>query len=267
MGTQSGTPEQSNLYSKMPRSPRAVPVPRSFSVSAPRPWADSKAKRLFDLIVASIGVVILLPLFAVIAILVKLTSPGPVLFRQQRVGKSQVPFTIYKYRTMYTSSESETPGSSVTRCGDHRFTSIGPYLRKCKLDELPQLFNVILGDMSLVGPRPKLPKHERMEMICKPGITGAATIVFAQEQTLLKTVPKESFEYFTIFVLNEIKAKIDREYAQTCTFWSDLRIIFATLSGPWRRTTATSIGELLTIYGHKPGPTAKSISLGLEWIN
>jgi lipopolysaccharide/colanic/teichoic acid biosynthesis glycosyltransferase len=121
--------------------------------------------------------------------------------------------------------------------------------------------------MSLVGPRPKLPKHERMEMICKPGITGAATIVFAQEQTLLKTVPKESFEYFTIFVLNEIKAKIDREYAQTCTFWSDLRIILATLSGPWHRTTATSIRELLTIYGHEPVPTAKSISLGLEWIN
>jgi lipopolysaccharide/colanic/teichoic acid biosynthesis glycosyltransferase len=267
MGTQSNTPDQTNLYSKMPRSPQAISEPYSWSLSTPRPWADSRAKRLFDLIVASIGVILLLPLFAVIALLVKLTSPGPVLFRQQRVGKSQVPFTIYKYRTMYTTSESETPGSSVTRCGDHRFTSIGPYLRKCKLDELPQLFNVILGDMSLVGPRPKLPKHERMKMICKPGITGAATIVFAQEQALLKTVPKESFEYFTMFVLNEIKAKIDTEYTETCTFRSDLRIIFATVSGSWRRTTATSIGELLTTYGDEPLLTAKSISPGVEWIN
>jgi len=264
MGTQSSNPGQSSLYTKVPQ---AIQAPHSFSMRASQPWADSKAKRAFDLVVASIGVVILLPLFAVIALLVKLTSPGPVLFRQRRVGKRHLPFTIYKFRTMYTASDSEKPGHSVTRCGDHRFTSVGSYLRKFKLDELPQLFNVIGGDMSLVGPRPKLPEHERMKMICKPGITGAATIVFAQEQILLKTIPKESFEDFTMYVLNEIKAKIDTEYAQTCTFKSDLGIIFATMSGSWRRTSAKSVTELLKTYGHPPVPAAKSTFPRTEWIN
>lgn len=263
MGTQSSSPGQSNLYSNVPQ---AVQAPHSFSVTATQPWADSKAKRVFDLTVASIGVVILLPLFAVIALLVKLTSPGPVLFRQKRVGKRQLPFTIYKYRTMHTASDSEKPGHSVTRCGDHRFTSIGPYLRKFKLDELPQLLNVIRGDMSLVGPRPKLPNHERMKMICKPGITGAATIVFAQEQVLLETIPKELFEDYTMYVLNELKAKIDTEYAHTCSFKSDLGIIFATMSGSWRRTSAKSIAELLTTYGHALVPAAKSTFPGAGWI-
>jgi len=269
MGTQSSTPGQLNLYPKISHATQKNSASLSSCVpseseaitgSTPQPWADSMAKRLFDLVVASIGAVILLPLLVVIALLIKLTSPGPALFRQQRVGKGQVPFTIYKYRTMHTASESEQPGHSVTRCGDHRFTSVGPWLRRFKLDELPQLINVIRGDMSLVGPRPKLPKHERMKMICRPGMTGAATIVFAQEQALLKTVPQETFEHFTVNVLNEIKAKIDKEYAETGTFRSDLGIIFATLGGFYRRKPAQSIAELLTTYGHEPLPTANSNS-------
>lgn len=269
MGTQSSSPGHLNLYPKISRGTQIKSAPLSSCVpqeseagtgSTPQPWADSMAKRLFDLVIATVGAVILLPLLVLIALLIKLTSPGPALFRQQRVGKGQMPFTIYKYRTMYATSESENPGHSVTRCGDHRFTTVGPVLRRFKLDELPQLINVIRGDMSLVGPRPKLPKHERMKMICKPGITGAATIVFAQEQALLKTVPQETFEHFTVNVLNEIKAKIDKEYAETGTFRSDLVIIFATLSGFCRRKPTTNIAEILTTYGHEPMPTVTSIS-------
>jgi lipopolysaccharide/colanic/teichoic acid biosynthesis glycosyltransferase len=267
MGTQSSNPGHSHLYTKVSHTSPVIPATLSIMKSDRRLWADSRAKRIFDVIVASLGIVVLLPLFAVIALLVKLTSSGPVFFLQTRVGKGQMPFTVYKYRTMYDEPESETSGPLVTRCGDHRFTSIGIWLRRFKLDELPQLFNVIQGDMSLIGPRPKLPEHERMRMICKPGITGAATVIFAQEQSLLKEIPQESFEYFTVYVLNEIKAKIDKEYAETGTFKSDLRIILATVGGFCRRKPATSIAELLAVYGHESVPISKALSPGVEWIN
>jgi lipopolysaccharide/colanic/teichoic acid biosynthesis glycosyltransferase len=269
MGMQSSNLGQTNLYQHISSRTEIIPAAPPFACQtaiAPttennaKTWANSGAKRLFDLTVALAAVLILLPLFMVIALLVKLTSSGPVLFRQQRVGKGQVPFTIYKFRTMRTATDLETEGSSVTRSDDHRLTKIGHYLRKSKLDELPQLFNVVLGDMSLVGPRPKLPKHERMKMTCKPGITGSATLVFAQEQALLASLPEESFEHFTIYVLNEIKAQIDTEYVRTCTFKSDMRLILSTVTGFWYRQPAGNITELLQTYGHAPVTTATFIS-------
>ena len=163
----------------------------------------------------------------VLAVLIKCSSRGPVLFRQERVGLGQKPFTIYKFRTMDTGSDCNGP--SVTRKDDCRLTSIGRVLRKLKLDELPQLYNVLRGDMSLVGPRPKLAQHEQMYLFCRPGITGAATLVFAHEEEILSNVPHQHVESYTVGVLNPIKARLDLEYANAATLRSDIRMLLDTV--------------------------------------
>ena len=200
------------------------------ALKEPRPrkvWSEASCKRLFDLSLAIPAFVCSLPLFGVVAILIKCTSPGPVLFRQKRVGKGQKLFTIYKFRTMHKFAERHGP--SVTRWGDPRLTKVGALLRRFKVDEIPQLLNVIIGQMSFVGPRPKLESHEQMTMNCRPGITGAATMIFTREEEFLAKVPEQQVELYTTRVLNPVKAHLDEQYAEEGTFYSDLGILLATV--------------------------------------
>jgi lipopolysaccharide/colanic/teichoic acid biosynthesis glycosyltransferase len=192
-----------------------------------RVWSQAFSKRLFDLSLAIPAFLFSLPIFGVVAILIKCTSPGPVLFRQTRVGRGQKLFTIYKFRTMHRFAERHGP--SVTRWGDPRLTKVGAILRRFKLDEVPQLLNVIIGQMSFVGPRPKIESHEQMTMNCRPGITGAATMVFTREEELLAKVPEQQIELYTTRVLNPIKVHLDEQYAEQGTFSSDLGILLATV--------------------------------------
>ena len=208
-------------------------------------WSLSPGKRVFDLTVALVATIPLLPLLAAIGVAIRLTSKGPALFRQTRVGRNQVPFVIFKFRTMRVQTKSAGP--SVTRRDDNRTTKIGSWLRKYKLDELPQLINVIRGEMSLVGPRPKLVGHEKMEMICRPGVTGAATLAFANEEDLLMEIAAEEVESFTIEVLNPLKAEMDTKYAYEGNFRSDLELLARTAFGLGRHESISTLQELIEI--------------------
>jgi lipopolysaccharide/colanic/teichoic acid biosynthesis glycosyltransferase len=189
----------------------------------------SKRKRCFDFVLSVIALVVFSPLMFVIAWLIKLTSRGPALFRQERVGLHQQTFVIFKFRTMEDRCDVTGSGPTVTRHCDARMTKIGALLRRLKLDELPQLINVARGDMSFVGPRPKIPQHENLCMLCRPGITGAATIEFSHEEALLMDVPEEFVERYVVTVLNPEKCKLDIDYIETTRFGMDLRILMHTI--------------------------------------
>jgi lipopolysaccharide/colanic/teichoic acid biosynthesis glycosyltransferase len=163
----------------------------------------------------------------IVGAIVRLTSKGPILFRQERVGLYRRTFTIYKFRTMF--HDLAERGPCVTKAGDARFTPVGRVLRKYKLDEFPQLYNVFRGDMSLVGPRPKLPQHEHLAMHYRPGITGAATLAFADEEHILKNIPDENLEEFHMHVVSSTKRLLDLEYQEKATFLSDFRLLMDTL--------------------------------------
>jgi len=190
-------------------------------------WSASIWKRVFDLLCIIPGLILISPALGVIAIAVRLTSPGPVIFRQQRVGRNRRLFTIYKFRTMVENSEAIGPGHTAK--GDPRVTSFGRILRRFKLDELPQLYNVLRGDMSLVGPRPKLPNHDPLPMACRPGVTGAATLAFRYEARILAEVPAEMIERFYQRYIVPHKMRLDSEYMERATILADIRILLATV--------------------------------------
>jgi lipopolysaccharide/colanic/teichoic acid biosynthesis glycosyltransferase len=192
-------------------------------------WCMSKQKRAFDLIVSVTALTLFSPVMLVIGGLIKVTSRGPALFRQERVGLHQRPFVILKFRTMKHCSDEEERGPTVTKHGDPRMTRFGSFLRRAKLDELPQLINVARGEMSLVGPRPKIAQHENLCMLCRPGITGAATIQFSHEEQLLTEVPVEYVEHYVTSVLNPEKCRLDSQYIETAHFKEDLRILARTV--------------------------------------
>ncbi|WP_037353059.1 sugar transferase [Selenomonas sp. FC4001] len=190
------------------------------------------AKRLFDLLFTIPGVIILSPMLIVLALWVHFDSDGPVFFRQERVGRNGINFRIFKFRTMVFDAESR--GTQITVGADKRVTRCGEVLRKYKLDELPQLFNVILGDMSLVGPRPEVPCYiakytveEREEVLSvRPGITDNASIVFRSENEILGRAQDPEWAY-----INEvlpIKIKYYREYVQNRSLVGDFMIILKT---------------------------------------
>ena len=202
------------------------------SMSCPRyvsAWCMSKRKRCFDLVLSIIALILFSPLMLLIAWLVKFTSQGPALFRQERVGLHQQTFVILKFRTMENRRDLLNTGSTVTRHRDSRMTKVGVLLRRLKLDELPQLINVLRGDMSFVGPRPKIAQHENLCMLCRPGITGAATIEFSNEERLLADVPEALVEHYVVRVLNPEKCKLDIRYIETTRFGTDLRILMHTV--------------------------------------
>lgn len=189
-------------------------------------------KRLFDIVASGLGLIFLSPLFLIVAIWIKLDSPGPVFFRQVRVGRFNKDFRIFKFRTMRVGSDK---GSQITIGGrDPRVTRAGYWLRKFKIDELPQLINVFIGDMSLVGPRPEVRRYvdlytpEQMHVLdVRPGITDAASIKFRNESEFLKQVDDPEKHY--IEVLMPMKLDLYLQYANYHSFKGDIRLILETI--------------------------------------
>jgi lipopolysaccharide/colanic/teichoic acid biosynthesis glycosyltransferase len=218
-------------------------------------WSCSKAKRFFDLVCVLPGLILLSPLLLVIGLAVWLTSPGPVLFLQKRMGRNGQTFTILKFRTMPDARDKKR--HAVTTTDNQQFTSIGPFLRRWKMDELPQLLNVLWGDMSLVGPRPKMPEHALFKLRSRPGITGAATLAFANEAEILANVPKDHLEVYYHSVVLPAKRWIDVDYMTHATFLSDLKLIIDTVLHRWDGVATESLlstGLLKTRYSAKALP-------------
>ena len=188
-------------------------------------------KRLFDIILSSWGLLLLSPLFAIVAIWIKLDSKGPIFYRQVRVGRYNQDFRIYKFRSMRVGSDK---GSLVTIGGrDPRITTSGYFIRKFKIDELPQLINVLIGDMSLVGPRPEVRHYvnywtpEQMHVLdVRPGITDPASIKFRNENELLEKAGDP--EKYYIEVIMQEKIRLYLEYVNQHNLFYDLKIIFQT---------------------------------------
>ncbi|WP_426177513.1 sugar transferase [Massilia sp. TWR1-2-2] len=191
------------------------------------------SKRLFDIAASLAGLIVLAPLFVLAALWIRLDSPGPVFFRQQRVGRHGELFSIYKFRTM-----AATPDTSaqLTIGQDRRITGAGAFLRKHKLDELPQLINVLHGTMSLVGPRPEVPRYvacyppavRAIVLSVAPGITDWASILYREESDILgRAVDPERAYVDTI-----LPTKLDYyvRYVRERSFWTDVRIIASTLT-------------------------------------
>jgi lipopolysaccharide/colanic/teichoic acid biosynthesis glycosyltransferase len=206
---------------------------RQDSIPDLSPWCSSRAKRAMDVICASILIPAAMPVMVVITLLVKATSHGPVLFRQKRLGKAGAEFELLKFRTMY--HRRPNAGSGLTQSGDRRITSLGRLLRRCKLDELPQLFNVLWGEMSFVGPRPDLPEYfegldakQRRVLSLMPGITGAASLKFRNEEALLARVAPDRLESFYVEELLPQKIALDLEYARTASATSDTAMLIRT---------------------------------------
>jgi lipopolysaccharide/colanic/teichoic acid biosynthesis glycosyltransferase len=187
------------------------------------------AKRIFDLSLSLVSLLILLPFLALAAVLIKLESKGPVLYKQLRVGLNGKPFYIYKFRTMEIGAEQT--GLPITSADDPRLTRVGKFLRRIKLDEMPQLFNVLKGEMSLVGPRPEVPKYvelysdeQKRALTVKPGMTDPATVCFRNEEELLaKADDKESFYINEIM---PIKLKLYLQYIEKMSLLYDIKLIF-----------------------------------------
>lgn len=187
-------------------------------------------KRLFDIVAAGLGLLLLWPVLLAAAVWVKLDSPGPALFRQTRVGRLGVPFTIHKFRTMRVA-----PGAAITVGADPRITRAGQVLRQTKLDELPQLWDVLRGAMSLVGPRPELPKYvelypaelrERVLSV-RPGITDPASLAFSHEAELLAAAADPEREYREVIL--PAKLRLSADYASRASLLTDLGLILVTL--------------------------------------
>lgn len=193
-------------------------------------------KRIFDIILSLIGIIILLPIYLIIAIAIKLDSKGPILFKQVRVGKDRKNFTIYKFRTMVVSAESKRElqidptnmdNFVFQSKSDNRITKVGSFLRNTSLDEIPQLFNVLFGNMSLVGPRPEIPdvvkyypENYYQRLLVLPGITGLAQVSGRGEIELGKTI------YY------------DLTYISNFSIWYDIKILFTTAFKVFKREGA-----------------------------
>ena len=197
------------------------------------------AKRMFDAIAAALGLLLLAPVLLAVAIAVRLDSPGPVFFRQERVGRGGRTFRIHKFRTMHVDAPSRGP--AITVGVDPRITRVGHFLRGHRLDELPQLIDVLWGDMSLVGPRPEVPRyveHYPAEMRAKvlsvrPGITDPASLEHLDEATLLASASDPEREYVQVILPRKLALQAD--YAARATLASDLKVIARTLRAVWGR--------------------------------
>lgn len=196
-----------------------------------KPMSDA-IKRFFDMFVSLIAIIVLSPFFILIALLIKIGSTGPVLFKQTRIGRNELPFEIYKFRTMVV--DAEKLGTQITIGKDPRITKIGHFLRKTKLDELPQLFNVLKGEMSFVGPRPEVPKYtklyseqQRLVFTVRPGITDYASIKYRDENELLGNVENPEKVYIEEIMPDKLHLNI--EYIQRRSLLEDIKIIFLTV--------------------------------------
>lgn len=188
-------------------------------------------KRLFDIVASGCGLLVLSPLFIVLAIWIKLDSKGPVFYKQSRVGQYNKDFMLYKFRSMRVGSDKK--GLITVGNKDPRITRSGYFIRKYKLDEFPQLINVLIGDMSLVGPRPEVRKYvdlyteEQLHVLdVKPGITDLASIRYRNENEILEKA--ENPDEYYINVVMQDKLKINLEYVDKHSFWYDISLIFKT---------------------------------------
>ncbi len=191
-------------------------------------WIASRARRIIDISVASSVLCLFAIPMAVIAVWIRLTSEGDAIFSQVRVGMGGQPFRIYKFRSM-TQRKEKNHGSGLTRGGDDRVTPVGRILRKFKLDELPQFYNILRGDMSIVGPRPKLPQYAGLvDMPFRPGITGLASIIFRREEEILHAIRPEHMEQFYATAIKPLKTHLDVCYMCKANLLSDLQVIGCT---------------------------------------
>ena len=186
---------------------------------------------MVDLLIAICLLLILVPLFIIISIIIKISSRGPIFFIQERVGKDAKLFKMIKFRTMYLNQKNT---SSITIKGDLRVTKIGVFLRKYKLDELPELINVVVGHMSMVGPRPdvsgyadKLVGEDSKIVRLRPGITGPASLKYANEEEILSS--KDNPKLYNDNILYPDKVKINLDYYYNNNIWLDIKIIFLTI--------------------------------------
>jgi len=208
---------------------------RERTVSEASPVADV-IRRCLDVVVSLMLLLVLSPVLAVLALLVKMSSPGPVLFRQQRVGLNGKPFELLKFRSMRVAAG----GPEVTAGGDARITPVGRFMREWKLDELPQFLNVLRGEMSLVGPRPEVPRYvayytpeQRQVLTVRPGITGITQLEYRNEEELLKG--RDDVEEYYIQEIMPAKLRLDLQYVQTRTLLRDLGILVRTVWAVLRR--------------------------------
>ena len=188
-------------------------------------------KRIFDFIVSLIGIVVLFPIFIFVSFLVKISSDGPIFFIQERVGLHAEKFQMIKFRSM---TVKQVSNSTISVKGDVRITKIGVFLRKFKFDELPELWNVLKGDMSLVGPRPdvcgyadNLKGEDRKILELRPGITGVASLEYFNEEDVLLT--KDNPLKFNDEVIYPHKVRLNLDYYHNNNLWIDIKIIFATI--------------------------------------
>ena len=216
-------------------------------------------KRAFDLAAASLALVALAPVFGVIASLIKLSSPGPAFFRQERTGQDGKPFFIYKFRTMVPDAPRLGPG--ITGAGDPRITRVGHLLRVTKLDELPNLLNVVRGEMSLVGPRPDLPRfmsaltpEQRKILAFRPGLTGPTQLRYIAEEELLSPVNIDEHYAENLFA---DKIASDLDYVSNWSMRSDVLLILYTPVA----LAFTALGRLTRLFpGRKARPGGKGIN-------
>ena len=195
------------------------------------------AKRLFDLVVATLALAVLSPLLLAVALRIKLDSPGPVFFRQVRVGRHGVPFRIHKFRTMAHGA----PGLEITVGADPRITRAGAWLRRTRIDELPQFIDVLQGTMSLVGPRPEVPRYvahyppglRERALAVRPGITDPASLAFIDEGALLAQAADPEAEYVRVILPRKLRLAAD--YAERAGLHTDLTVLWRTLGVLLRR--------------------------------
>ena len=197
---------------------------------------EPRLKRPFDAVIATIAMLVLSPLLAAIAAAIRWDSTGPVLYRATRAGRDGLPFTMFKFRTMQ--ERRDTHGPKITTHADRRVTRVGRLLRPSRLDELPQLWNVLIGDMSLVGPRPEDPHYvelycpeDRAVLAARPGITSLAALLYRDEERLLVG---EEWERVYVEQVMPAKLAIDRAYVERQSLRLDLKILAATALAPLR---------------------------------
>ncbi len=196
-------------------------------------------KRLLDILCAITGLIVLAPLLLIVAIVVKCTSKGPALFGQKRIGKDGATFTIWKFRSMV--SGADTMGPLITASGDSRITGIGSFLRGSKIDEFPQLWNVLIGDMSFVGPRPELPVYvreytpeQRGVLTVRPGITDLAAVTYRHEEEILANATDRECFYREEILPHKLGLSL--EYIRNLSFRFDLVLIFQTIGAIFKRS-------------------------------
>jgi len=224
-----------------------------------------RRKRLFDVVVSALGLLLLSPLLTVIALLVKLDGPGPCLYKGLRAGKDGQLFFMYKFRTML--ERPANPGPRITARDDPRVTPLGRVLRKTKLNELPQLINVLRGEMSLVGPRPEDPYYvrlftpeQRRVLSARPGITSPASIIYRHEESMLS---QATLEEVYLNVIMPDKLRMDLQYVKHQSFLVDLNIIFWTFLALLPRS-GHLIPEASDILFRPIGPLFRSVPVDVD---